>query len=332
MQRIALIGGGSWATALAKILTDNGHHIHWWVRNGDLAETLAATGRNERYLPSVILPTAQLQLTTKVEEVVSAAPYVILAIPAAFLKHALKGLAEGDIDLTSKIWISAIKGLLPEEHTSVSEYLRDTYDVPFTNQVGIAGPCHAEEVAQQRLSYLTLAGDDLEVASNVAKLLATSYLKTRPSLDLMGVEYAAVLKNVYALLGGICHGLGYGDNFHAVLASAAAREMEAFLATHNPAVREINDSAYLGDLLVTMYSQHSRNRTFGAMIGKGYTVQSAQLEMNMVAEGYYAARSVWELYQTDDKLPLPLLDTTYRILYEHHAPALEIRSLSEILR
>ena len=310
--KFAVIGGGSWATAIAKMLCVNLPEIAWYMRNESAVENLKTHKHNPNYLSGVEFDTNKLILTTDINEAILYADYVIFAIPSAFLGTELKKLTTS---LKDKIIFSAIKGIVPETSLIVGEHFNKEYDIPFENIGVITGPCHAEEVALERLSYLTIACGDAEKAKVVANCLSGHFIKAKISDDIIGTEYAAMLKNIYAIAAGIAHGLGYGDNFQSVLMSNGIREMKKFIKKVHHMKRNINDSAYLGDLLVTGYSVFSRNRMFGNMIGKGYTVQSAQMEMSMVAEGYYAAKSAWELNQ---KLgaKTPIIDAVHNILYE----------------
>jgi len=252
----------------------------------------------------------------------------LLNVPAAFLKDALKGITPAD--LAGKKIVSAIKGIVPDENQIIGDFMHQHYDIPLDHFLVISGPCHAEEVALEKLSYLTIASLDTELAAEFAGMFNTRYIKTNISDDIYGTEYGAVLKNIYAIAGGICHGLGYGDNFQAVLISNAIRELERFVSVVHPIQRDIKESAYLGDLMVTAYSQFSRNRTFGNMIGKGYTVTSAQLEMNMIAEGYYAVNCLHQVNK-QYKVNMPICDAVYAILYQKRAPAPEMKHLAEHL-
>ena len=329
-KKIAIVGGGSWATAIVKILCDNlvEKEIYWWMRNADAIDHIRRYKHNPHYLSSVEVKVPAENLSTDLKEVISPCDIVLLNVPAAFLKDALKGLTA--VDLKGKKIISAIKGIVPDENLIIGEFMNQNYNIPFSDFIVISGPCHAEEVALEKLSYLTIASQDTDLASSFARMLNTRYIKTNVSDDIYGTEYAAVLKNIYAVASGICHGVGYGDNFQAVLISNAIREIESFVNAVHPIERDIKESAYLGDLLVTAYSQFSRNRTFGNMIGKGYTVTSAQLEMNMIAEGYYA---VYCLHQINKvyKVNMPISRAVYAILYERHSPQIEMKLLSEQL-
>ncbi len=323
-MNIAVIGGGSWATAIVKMLTENNDYVGWWMRDEENVLHIKRFHNNRRYLSSVELKTENIAISTDLDHIVSEADCLIVAIPSAFLKASLRSL---NVPIKDKLVFSAIKGIVPDENLIVGEFFHQYYQVPL-EQIGvITGPCHAEEVALERLSYLTVASLDEERAKAVADRINGDYIKTTTSDDIYGTEYAAVLKNIYALAAGICHGLGYGDNFQAVLVSNAIREMKRFIKQVHPIKRDINDSAYLGDLLVTAYSQFSRNRTFGNMIGKGYTIRSAMLEMNMVAEGYYAASLIREVRKEKD-IKMPIADAVYKILYKDKNPRKVMQKLS----
>ncbi len=328
--KIAVIGGGSWATANIKMLADNTSQkeIYWWMRNEASIEHLKKYKHNPNYLSSVEIRVAEDNISNDIIEIVRDADMILLNIPAAFLKATLQDITPQM--LKGKKIISAIKGIVPDDNMIIAEYMHHTYEIPLNDIVVISGPCHAEEVALEKLSYLTIASLDIELATRFADMISTRYIKTNISDDIWGTEYAAVLKNIYAVASGICNGIGYGDNFQAVLISNAIREIKNFVDTVHPIDRDIKESAYLGDLLVTAYSQFSRNRMFGNMIGKGYTVKSAQLEMNMVAEGYYAVNSLHQINRTY-KVSMPICRAVYAILYEKHSPAIEMRLLSEQL-
>lgn len=310
--KFAVIGGGSWATAIAKMLCENQTEIAWYMRNIYAIEHLKHQRHNPNYLSSVEFDIKKLRLTNDINEAVAFADYVIFAIPSAFLSGELEKLNES---LKDKVIFSAIKGIVPETSLIVGEHFHKEYDIPYENIGVITGPCHAEEVALERLSYLTIACGDVKKAKIMAKNLSGNYIKAKTSDDIIGTEYAAMLKNIYAIAAGIAHGLGYGDNFQSVLMSNGIREMKKFIRKVHRMKRNINNSAYLGDLLVTGYSVFSRNRMFGNMIGKGYTVKSAQMEMSMVAEGYYAAKSAYQLNQVYGA-KTPIIDAVYQILYE----------------
>lgn len=327
-NRVAVIGGGSWATALVKILCNNHDQVHWWMRSQDAIDHLERFGHNPKYLQSVAFNTDQLVLSTNLTDILSRAEVIVIATPAAFLQEAFEGIDASHFK--NKIVFSAVKGIIPAYNAIPARFIHKSFGVPYENIGIISGPCHAEEVAMERLSYLTLACQYTEYAQLMADKLSCRYIKTTTSDDLFGTEFSAVLKNVYALAAGICHGLGYGDNFQAVLISNAIQEIEKFIDVIHPVHRDTKTSAYLGDLLVTAYSSFSRNRTFGFMIGKGYSVKTAQLEMNMVAEGYYATKSLWEInkkFQVD----MPILQAVYHIIYEKISPAVEMKLLADQL-
>ncbi|MGS2763365.1 NAD(P)H-dependent glycerol-3-phosphate dehydrogenase [Sinomicrobium sp. M5D2P9] len=328
-MKITVIGGGSWATAIVKMLSENLEEIGWYMRNTFVKEHILHEGHNPNYLSAVEFHPEQLRLTNDINEAVAYADVLIFAVPSAFLHSELEKLT---VSLKDKIIFSAIKGIVPETGLIVGEHFHDEYDIPFENIGVITGPCHAEEVALERLSYLTIACADPEKAKMLAKNLASDYIKTKISDDIIGTEYAAVLKNIYAIAAGIAHGLGYGDNFQSVLMSNAIREMRRFIKRVHKMKRNINNSAYLGDLLVTGYSVFSRNRMFGNMIGKGYTVKSAMMEMSMVAEGYYAAKSAHIINEKHDKkIKTPIMDAVYNVLYEGKEPKKVFKKLSEKL-
>jgi glycerol-3-phosphate dehydrogenase (NAD(P)+) len=325
--KFAVIGGGSWATAIAKMLCVNQSEICWYMRNQSAVDHILTEKHNPNYLSSVEFDTDKLKLTTDINEAVAYADYLVFAIPSAFLSAELSKLSE---PLEGKVIFSAIKGIVPETFLIVGEHFHEKFDIPFENIGVITGPCHAEEVALERLSYLTIACSDAAKAKIVAKNLNSNYIKTKISDDIIGTEYAAMLKNIYAIAAGIAHGLGYGDNFQALLMSNAIREMKKFIRKVHRMKRNINNSAYLGDLLVTGYSVFSRNRMFGNMIGKGYTVKSAMMEMSMVAEGYYAVKSAHKLNQ-EYKAKTPIIDAVYEILYEGKEPKKVFKKLTDKL-
>ncbi len=330
-SKIAVLGGGSWATAIVKLLSENvsrQNKINWYMRNTEAISFIKEHERNPKYLSSVELDTKVLTLSNNINDVIESSDVLIFAIPSAFLQDALN---EVTVDIKDKIIVSAIKGIVPEHNLIIAEYFNSVFDLPLDSAVVIAGPCHAEEVALERLSYITIASQDLLKAEFIANLLETRYIKTTISDDIYGTEYASVLKNVFAISAGICHGLSYGDNFQAVLISNAIQEIKRFVDTVHPIDRDIKSSAYLGDLLVTAYSKFSRNRTFGLMVGKGYSVQAAQLEMNMVAEGYNAVDCIYQI-NTRYNIYMPITEAVYNILYQGKPPAFEIKLLTDKLR
>lgn len=309
--KIAVLGGGSWATAIVKMLSENLDKVGWYMRSVYAVEYIKRNKHNPNYISSIEFNVKQLVLSSDINKTVKDFDVLIFAIPSAFLKSELDKL---DQPLKDKIIFSAIKGIVPESGLIVGEHFFEKYQIPYENIGVITGPCHAEEVAMERLSYLTIACDDSKKAELVSEALQSRYIKTKTSDDIIGTEYAAMLKNIYAIAAGIAHGLGYGDNFQSVLMSNSIREMKRFIRKIHKMKRNINNSAYLGDLLVTGYSTFSRNRMFGNMIGKGYTVKSAMLEMSMVAEGYYATKNAYELNQTNGART-PIIDAVYQVLY-----------------
>ncbi len=325
--KIAVLGGGSWATAIVKMLSENLETIGWYMRSSYAIEHIRRNKHNPSYLSSAELHPEQLDLSEDINTIVEAYDILIFAIPSAFLKSELDKLT---LSLEEKIIFSAIKGIVPESGLIVGEHFHDHYNIPFENIGVLTGPCHAEEVAMERLSYLTLACQDEEKAKYLSNFIASRYIKTKISDDIIGTEYAAMLKNIYAIAAGIAHGLGYGDNFQSVLMSNAIREMKRFIKKVHKMKRNINNSAYLGDLLVTGYSVFSRNRMFGNMIGKGYTVKSAMLEMSMVAEGYYASKSAYAI-KKENGAKTPIIDTVFNILYDKKEAKDEFKKLTNRL-
>lgn len=316
-KKIAVIGGGSWATAIAKILLHNHRQLYWWVREEEIQKGLSQNGINPLYLSSVQFPTDRITVSNDINLIASQADTLILVVPAVYLPGAMQGVDSGV--LKQKLVCSAVKGIIPEKSQVVCEYLRDTYAIPENRMAVISGPSHAEEIALNRLTYLTAASTDADMAAYIARCFSCDYVITRCSEDVYGIEYAAVMKNVYALAVGIAKGLGYGDNFVSVLVSNALDEMQRFLSQVHNIHRNLNSAPYLGDLLVTSYSQFSRNRTFGNMIGQGYSVKSAMLEMKMVAEGYYASGSVNAVKQNFN-IEMPVFEAIHAILYENKSP------------
>jgi glycerol-3-phosphate dehydrogenase (NAD(P)+) len=327
IPKIGVFGGGSWATAIVKMLCENLPEVGWYMRNEAAVEYIKKNDHNPNYLSSAEFDTDQLVLSSTIDEIVNYADILIFSIPSAFLHSELAKIKS---DFSHKIVFSAIKGIVPESGLIVGEHFHDIHQIPFENIGVITGPCHAEEVAMERLSYLTIACQDMGKAEQLGRYLSSHYIKTKISDDIIGTEYAAMLKNIFAIAAGIAHGLGYGDNFQSVLMSNSIREMKRFIQKIHKMKRNINNSAYLGDLLVTGYSTFSRNRMFGNMIGKGYRVKSAILEMSMIAEGYYAAKSAYLLNQKN-QARTPIIDAVYRILYENAHPKKTFRALTEKL-
>jgi glycerol-3-phosphate dehydrogenase (NAD(P)+) len=330
-MKIAVIGGGSWATAIVKVLSDNPDNkqeVNWWVRKPETVDFINLNHRNPSYLTDVKINTSRVHVSNDLAATIRYSKTIILAIPSAFLKETLAPIFH--TQFKEKMIFSAIKGIIPDDLLIIGDFLNQKYHIPFLDIGVITGPCHAEEVAMEKLSYLTIASKNTKSAAKLASQMSCHYIKTIVSDDIYGTEYSAVIKNIIAIANGICHGLGYGDNFQAVLISNAIQEIKRFVDRVHPIDRDINDSAYLGDLLVTAYSQFSRNRTFGTMIGKGVSIATAQLEMNMIAEGYYAVKCIHEinkLYNID----MPITTAVYNILYEKKSPASEMKALTEKL-
>lgn len=344
-MRFGIIGSGSWATALTKILTDRGLPVHWWIRNPDTITYIGKRNHNPHYLTSANLNVSKLSMSSDIQTVLNNCDTAVIAVPSAYVAQSLAPLKKED--WKNKKAISAIKGLLPEKNILLNYHLQQEFDLKLEDYFAILGPCHAEEVAAEKLSYLTISGIDITTASAIASHFTTDYINTIVNHDILGVQYAAVLKNIYALGAGIAHGLDYGDNFLSVYIANAADEMAGFLkefgAEHiTVGVHEGEDpvthrktpnyaaSVYLGDLLVTCYSLFSRNRTFGNMIGKGYSVKAAQLEMNMVAEGYHASRCINNI-NTSVQAAIPIADTVYKILWEQVKPADGFKRIEQVL-
>ncbi len=326
--QVAVIGSGSWATAIVKILLNNVEKVHWWVREKEIAGHLMQYGHNPRYLSSVTFDVQRLNVSHELNRVLQQADIPVFCIPAAFLHPSLEGLHASL--LRGKPVVSAIKGIVPEYNDIMADYFYKRFGVPYEQFVVVSGPSHAEEVAQEKLAYLTVASANRVNAAAVSGLFACRYIKTSLSDDIFGTEYAPVLKNIIAIASGICSGLGYGDNFQAVLISNAIEEIRRFMDAVKPGLRDINRSVYLGDLLVTCYSQFSRNRRYGQMIARGYSPGYIQMEMNMVAEGYYAAKCIKEM-NTGYGVEMPIVDAVYNILYNKAKPVAEIKALEDRL-
>lgn len=324
---IGVLGSGSWATALVKILTDSKLHVNWYVHDQEQAKKTKSSSRNPNYLSEVKFRPRRITVSNDINEVVSKSEWLVIAIPSVYLESELKKINQ---PLKDKIIVSGVKGFIPETQLIVGEHLHQHYQLPREQFVVIGGPSHAEEIALERLSYLTLASKDKVKATQLHQLLGTSYLQMKISNDVVGIEYAATLKNVYALASGIAHGLGYGDNFQSVLISNSTREMNRFIKKISKNKRNINHSAYLGDLLVTAYSLFSRNRRFGNMIGRGYTVKGTQIEMSMIAEGYYASESAFKVSKKIES-NTPIIDAVYQILYLKKSPKKTFKKLSKKL-
>ena len=323
---VGVLGSGSFATAIVKMLTENCKVVHWCVRNEFVKGAIELRHHNPTYLTAVNFNVKNLAITTDVNELVSACDVIVLATPSIYLSASLDKMT---CDYSGKIFVSAIKGIVPKVNDVVAHYLRNEFKIGFRNQAVIAGPCHAEEVAMERLSYLTIATVK-ENQQILLDLFSSHFIKVNSSTDILGNEYSAILKNIYAIGAGIASGLGYGDNFTAVFVTNAIREMEVFLEGIHETPRDVNESAYLGDLLVTAYSLFSRNRNLGNLIGKGYIVKSAIQSMNMIAEGYYAADSIFKTSR-DNKMETPIIDAIYKILYEEKNAEKVFQKLTTVL-
>jgi glycerol-3-phosphate dehydrogenase (NAD(P)+) len=326
--KIAIMGGGSWATALAKIVLSTQDTIHWYMRRPDQIEEFRQLGHNPSYITSIRFDTERIKFYSNINQAIRESDTLVFAAPSPFLKQHLKKIKT---PMHDKFIVSAIKGLVPDENMLVTDYFAEYYKTPVDNIAVIGGPCHAEEIALERLSYITLGCVDIEKIKPLADVFRNSYLKNTLSRDVAGIEYASVLKNVYSIVAGICHGMKYGDNFQAVFLSNAIQEMRRFVDAVGYVKRDISDSVYLGDLLVTAYSRFSRNRIFGTMIGKGYSVKIAQLEMEMIAEGYYGTKCIYEINEKY-KVSMPILDALYSILYEKKSPTTVIHKLTETFK
>jgi glycerol-3-phosphate dehydrogenase (NAD(P)+) len=326
--KIAIVGGGSWATAIAKIVVQHTHHIGWYMRRDDQIDEFRRLGHNPSYLTSVHFNPDEIAFSSDLNSIAQQYDTLVFVVPSPYLKNHLRKVKTR---IKEKFIVTAIKGIVPDENLVCSEYFHHVFDVPYANLACLGGPSHAEEVALERLSYLTVGCSDTEKAQAFADVLTSDVIKTKTSSDVIGIEYSSVLKNVYAIAAGICSGLKFGDNFQAVLMSNAVQEMNRFLTSVHPLERNIYDSVYMGDLLVTGYSNFSRNRTFGSMIGKGYSVKSAQIEMEMIAEGYFGTKCMKEINR-HWHVNMPILDAVYNILYERISPQVEIKLLTDSFR
>src|SRR5690554_152646 len=322
--KICILGAGTWGTALAKMVLMNQKHINWFIRRDDQIEGFYKLGHNPSYLTNVKFNLAQITFYSNLERAIKDSDTVIIAVPSPYVKQYFRRIWNSTF--RGKFMVSALKGIIPNDNMVMSEYLADNFKIPLENIGILSGPCHAEEVALERLSFHTAASSDKEKADQLAKAISSRILKTKVSKDVVGIELSSVLKNIYAIAAGICRGLLYGDNFQAVLMSNCANEMSLFLSNVAPMERNITEQHYLGDMLVTSYSQFSRNRTLGTMIGKGYSVKTAQLEMEMIAEGYYGAKCIYELNDRF-KVDIPIVDTVYKILYEKMDPKIAVKRL-----
>ena len=324
-MNVAIIGSGSWATALAKIVMHNATDINWYIRKQETIDEFIEIRRNPNHLEWAYFDVSRIHFSADINAVIEQSDLLVLAVPSPYLKQSLNDIK---VDMSQKMVISAVKGMIPDENLLVTEYMHQYFQVPKENLGVIAGPCHAEEIALERLSYLTVGCKNMQKAIEWSKLFDTPYVRTTPSNDVEGLEYASVMKNIYAIAAGICKSLHYGDNFQAVLLTNAMHEMIRFTKAKADIQRDITDSGYLGDVLVTAYSNFSRNRQFGQMIGMGYSVKAAQTEMEMVAEGYYGTKAIW-LANQDVQVDLPIVEAVYQILYNRKSPKNTIKELTK---
>ena len=327
-QHIAILGNGSWATALAKIVLCNEPSINWFIRRQEAIDEFRKTGKNPGYLSQTRFELNRIEFSSDINEVIAASDILIVAIPSPYLRAVLKKVRRS---LRHKTVVSAVKGMIIEENVTVTDYFHHHFHVPDGQLAVIAGPCHAEEIALERQSYLTIGSASIDTANMVASIFKTNYVHTTTSDDVQGLEYSSVMKNIYAIASGMCHSLRYGDNFQAVLISNAVQEIQHFVAADNGVTSNIDASGYLGDVLVTSYSKFSRNRQFGQMIGMGYSVKAAQIEMEMVAEGYYGTRCIHEVNKRLN-VSLPIVEAVYDILYNQQSPSLVIHELTNKLK
>ena len=319
-----MIGYGSWATALVHTLESNRQTIWWHIRNPEVLESILTEGRNAKYLNDIEFNKEFVNATDDINEVVRNSDIIIVAAPSAYLKEFLKDLTE---PLEDKFILSATKGIIPDDYKTITEFFRDTYGLSYDHLGLISGPSHAEEVSRNKLSYLTVASTDEDNGRMIGSRFSTSNIQIRYSKDIYGIEYAGILKNIYALAGGLAAGLGYGDNFRAVLTAASAQEMTRFIQESYPFDRNTMESAYLGDLLVTAYSNYSRNRRLGQLIGHGITVKSALNEMTMIAEGYFAAECIRHINEKHN-ICMPIADMVYDVLYRRANPRRRMKELT----
>lgn len=324
-MNVSIIGSGSWATALAKIVMHNTTDIYWHIRRQEVIDEFVEIRRNPNHLEWAYFDVSRIHFSADINRVIDESDLIVLAIPSPYLKQSLNDIT---VDMSQKMVISAVKGMIPDENLLVTEYMHQHFNIPMENLGVIAGPCHAEEIALERLSYLTVGCKDIVKAREWSKLFDTPYVRTTPSNDVEGLEYASVMKNIYAIAAGICKSLHYGDNFLAVLLTNAMHEMIRFAKAKSDIPRDITDSGYLGDVLVTAYSNFSRNRQFGQMIGMGYSVKAAQTEMEMVAEGYYGTKAIWFANQ-DTQVDLPIVEAVYQILYNRRSAKAVIKELTK---
>lgn len=327
-KKVAILGSGSWATALAKMVMYNQPEINWFIRRQEVIDEFIATGKNPSYLGVTSFDVSRIHFSSDINQTVAQSDVLILAIPSPYVKKSLNKIRR---DMTHKVVISAVKGMIPDENEIVTDYLHKRFRIPMEQLGVITGPCHAEEIALERMSFLTIGCENRHNAELWAKLFQTPYVHTTTSSDVIGLEYSSVLKNIYAIAAGMCQALHYGDNFQAVLLSNALQEMQHFTAAVSNVPRNIMASGYLGDVLVTGYSQFSRNRQFGQMLGMGYSVKAAQMEMEMVAEGYYGTQAIHKVNERM-QVAIPIIDAMYEILYNRQKAKPIIKALTNKLQ
>ena len=324
----AVIGHGSWATALVKVLTMNELSIRWFVHNSEVFESLQNEGRNCRYLSDVELDMSRIHLSNDINDVVDNSDFILLVTPAAYLKACLSGL---HVSLKEKVVVSAIKGIIPVENMFVTDYLKQQYGLSGGQVCFISGPTHAEEVSHNQLTYLTIASSNIAKAKAIGKKLESPFLKVSYVRNMRYLERAAVLKNIYAVMVGMAVGLGYGDNFISVLVANCIKEMYFLLDPHSiNDLTRITPSNFFGDLLVSCYSSHSRNRQLGMLIGRGNTVKTALNEMTMVAEGYFASAMMPHLPEEQRK-QLPIAMAAYQVLHQDVPARKALKNLENLL-
>ena len=325
--RVGVIGSGSWGTAIIQMLTNNLPLVNWWVRNPDTLKSIELNKKNPKYLSNVNLDLKKLNLNSDINIIVNNSDYLVLAVPSAFLVSSLNKINDS---INKKIVFSAIKGIVPEKNTTIGAFLNKNFNIPYNNIGVITGPCHAEEVALKKLSYLTIACPDLKKSKLFASVISCNYINTIASDDIYGTEYSSILKNIVSIAVGISIGLGYGDNFRSVLVSNAIREIKRFVDAVHPINRDINESAYLGDLLVTSYSKFSRNRIFGEFIGRGLSIKESHEKLKMIAEGYFSVKCINKINESLC-IDMPITSAVYNILYNKNSVKNEIQHLSQLM-
>lgn len=326
-KNIGVLGAGSWGTALVKMLSENCDKIFWYSRNDIQIKEIIKTKKNPKYLKDLEIDTDKISISSDLNFIIDNSDILIIAIPSPYIE---KSLNEHKTALANKIIFSGSKGVIPESHLVITEHLHKEYNIPFKNLGVLSGPTHAEEIAKGKLSYLTVGSSNDEISKYLSKKLFSPYVHTSLSNDVIGIEYAATLKNIYSILVGISFGLGYGDNFISVLISHCTKEMINFIKSIDNVKREFSHSAYIGDLLVTTYSKHSRNRTFGEMIGEGLPVKKAISKMSMIVEGYYATKNAYEISKSKN-MNFEIIKVVHEILYNNKNAELELKLLAEKL-